>query len=324
MLLSQQHSINTRALTTSLPIKEEQTLDTMKNYLFDLSYLTVLDLVGENAGAFLQGQVTCDVRAISERSIIQGAQCNLKGRILALLDILDWHGLKLVIPEDLSQFVQDSLTKTALLSRVSIQKNTQLKAFGFYLQNPNELLPFGCSLPLETLSLKQASNYCCYHLGQGLYVLLIQPSLENDLCQPFIEQNQWRGSLTWHTLTMRHGQLAIYPESRGLFLPHRLELHQTPAISFNKGCYKGQEIIARMHYKSQLKHEIRLFEIDTQTSPYSGQKVMALSGETEIGELVDYSFLGNDRYLVAISLLKGTNSAVLFENQTNPIELFPI
>lgn len=323
MLSTQQHTINSRVLTTFHSIQEELTLDKSQNYLFDLSCLAVLDLTGVKAAEFLQGQVSCDVRVLSSTTMIQGAQCNLKGRILALLDLIDWQGVKLIVPQDMVEFVQSSLTKSALLSRVCFQKNTQLKLFGFYLQNPKASLPFGQSLPTEALALKSESNYCCYHLGGGLYLFLIDNTLQDALCQPFIENAQFLGSLTWHTLMLLQKQLSIYPQSRGLFLPHRLGLHDTSAVSFNKGCYKGQEIIARMHYKSTLKHELRLFRVTTKASLYSGQKMMADLGGAEIGEVIDYSLLGDDVYLVAVSLLKEANLRVFFENHTAPIELIP-
>ena len=85
----------------------------------------------------------------------------------------------------------------------------------------------------------------------------------------------------------------------------RLDLHQTPYLSFNKGCYKGQEIIARMHYKATLKHQLGLYEISTPEKIYSGQKLLNESG-AEVGELVDYSLLGKEHYLVIVSLLKGS------------------
>ncbi|MFI4919923.1 MAG: tRNA-modifying protein YgfZ, partial [Legionellales bacterium] len=133
--------------------------------------------------------------------------------------------------------------------------------------------------------------------------------------------DQVLGSLTWNTLRLKHKQINIYPESRGLFLPHRLDLHLTNYISFNKGCYKGQEIIARTHYKATLKHELKIFEIQTNETIYSGQKLLSLTQETEVGELIDYSYLHNNRYLIAVSMLKETAPLVVLEgqNKTTPL-----
>ncbi|HHG8558750.1 TPA: folate-binding protein YgfZ, partial [Legionella pneumophila] len=77
-----EHLVNNRSLITFRPIESELLLNKQKNYLFDLSYLGVIDFLGEKSIDFLQGQLTCDLRLVSDVSMIQGAQCNLKGRIL--------------------------------------------------------------------------------------------------------------------------------------------------------------------------------------------------------------------------------------------------
>lgn len=324
MIISSEYLINSRTLTSFHPIIRELELNKEKNYLFNLDGISVLDLKGEKAADFLQGQVTCDVGTVSDIQMIQGAQCNLKGRILSLLDIINWQGLKLVIPTDLVEPTQNAFIKTASLSRVSIDKNNALKVFGFYLQNPSDILPPTTYFASELFALAYTDDYCYYHLGDGFYIFVIKNELATDFCKPFIEHSQLLGSLTWHTLMMKQGQVAIYPESRGLFLPHRLGLHQTSRISFNKGCYKGQEIIARMHYKSTVKHEVKNFTVKTDAKLYSGQKLMNSANDAEIGEVVDYSPLGDKTFLLAISILKQTANMGILEGHDEPVVLNPL
>lgn len=305
----EKHLINFRPLTTYHALDQELSLKKDKNYLFDLSYLDVLAVQGDKALDFLQGQLTCDVRLVSDTRMVQGAQCNLKGRLLSLLDLVHSNGLKLILPKDLVESTLSSFSKVALLSRVSIEKNQQYKLFGFYLQNPEDLLPYSSQLPKALYAQVQNTEYCTYHLGEGYYIFIIQVDQEEAFCKPFIEHEQLLGSLTWHTLRLYQGQIDIYPESRALFLPHRLGLHQKQYISFNKGCYKGQEIIARTHYRATLKHELTLYKVDTKNNLYSGQKLLKphpqiKQEKIEIGELIDYAPLGKENYLIAVSLLK--------------------
>ena len=130
--------------------------------------------------------------------------------------------------------------------------------------------------------------------------MIILPSQQHHLIQPFLEKNQWRGSLAWHALQLEQKQMSIYPESRGLFLPHRLELHQSGHINFNKGCYKGQEIIARVHYRSKPKHKLHLLTITTEQSLRSGD-VLLSEEKQEIGLIIDYSPIRDNTYRVLIS-----------------------
>lgn len=315
------HLINHRTLTTFGPIETELKLHPEKNYLFDLSYLGMLDVAGDKAGEFLQGQLTCDVNSISDIQMIQGAQCNLKGRILTLMDILDWKGMKLMLPKDLLEATINSLNKTAMLSRVSLKENNELTVLGFYLQNPQDIVPDSHFFPNNLYALTIGAGYCCFHLGNGFYIFIGEPAFAETVSKRFAEQQQLLGSLTWHSLRLAQRQLEIYPESRGLFLPHRLDLHQTPYLSFNKGCYKGQEIIARMHYKSTLKHQLSIYSIATDEDIYSGQKLVHEATGSELGELVDYSILGAGRYLIAVSELKGIEPLVLLEGHKNAVRL---
>jgi folate-binding protein YgfZ len=311
----QTHLINKRTLTCFTQIEKELDLQPENNYLFDLSYLGVLEVQGTNAAEFLQGQLTCDLQSLTETHIVQGAQCNLQGRILALMDVINWNGVKLVLPNDLIPATIKSLNKTALLSRLSLQENNELAVLGLYVQDPLDFLPNTNSFPSEIDASTYGDHYCCYHLGQGFYMLLAKSEFAKEMLDYFSQKNQLCGSLTWHTLNLKRKRMSIYPESRGLFLPHRLDLHQTPYLSFNKGCYKGQEIIARMHYKATLKHQLAVYSLTTEESLYSGQKLFNDSTHTEIGELVDFSLLKEKEYLLAISILKDAEPTVLFEHQ---------
>ena len=315
------HEINSRVFNTFAPINIELQLDNQKNYLFDLPYLSVLAVDGEKSLEFLQGQLTCDMRLMNDIQMLRGAQCNLKGRILSLLDILQWQGIKLVLPLDLLESTQNSLAKTAELSRVAIKHHNELAVFGFYLQNPNDPLIADLFLPKEIGALTYNEQFCYYHLGKGFYVFLVNAARVLTFCQPFIEKDQLLGSLTWHTLRLYEKQIEIYPKSRGLFLPHRLDLHLTPYISFDKGCYKGQEIIARTHYKATLKHELKLFELYSLEILYSGQKLYAVATDQEVGELVDYSVIDQGRFIVAVSMLKNADLNVRLEGQSTVVNL---
>ncbi|KGP63857.1 glycine cleavage system protein T [Legionella norrlandica] len=312
-----EHIINDRSLSTFHPINSELQLNIQKNYLFDLSYLGIIDLVGEKSIDFLQGQLTCDLRLVSNSSMIQGAQCNLKGRILSLLDVLDWQGVKLVLPQDLIELTQNSLTKTAQLSRVRITPNNSYKVLGFLMQNTNDQIPVFPSLSNNLYAVSSTTHYCAYHLGKGFYIYLIPSDNYENFCASFIENGQFLGSLTWHTLRLFNNQIDIYPNSRGLFLPHRIGLHQTPYISFDKGCYKGQEIIARTHYRAIIKHELKKFVIQTDNNLYSGQKLFKPDENIELGELLDYSLLDQNQFLIAVSALKESFSFVQFEGHTS-------
>lgn len=315
--------VNTREHTTFTTIQDELSLDPHKNYLFDLSYLSSLDLIGPRSGEFLQGQLSCDVRDVTPSQMRQGVMCNLKGRILALLDVVDWHGIHLIVPNDLLADTQASLAKTAAFSQVKLSPNSTCQVMGFYLQNHNDNILFDMPLPIERYGVVYNDHGCAYHLGNGYYIVLISSSMASSLCEPFIQKNQWRGSLAWHVLQLRRLQVDVYPNSRGLFLPHRLGLHLSGYLNFNKGCYKGQEIIARTHYRAKLKHEMKRFTIQTNKPLQSGLKL--ISDAIEVGELIDFCPINENEYLCAASVVLNCPTVCQLEgheaNMTSDIKI---
>ncbi len=298
-------AINCRQLTQFSPIANEIIYDPSKNYLFDLSYLAGLHVSGERAGEFLQGQLSCDLREVNVNQIRQGALCNLKGRVLSLVDVVNWslHGLHLILPSDLLLETQASLAKTAMFSRVTLSHAADYHLYGFYLQNRNDVIPFDMELPQTPLSVVYQDNYCCYRLDNHFYIFLIHLDQTPRVRDQFMKRSQWRGSLAWHALQLQQRRIEIYPESRGMFLPHRLSLQQMGYLSFNKGCYKGQEIIARTHYRATLKHELKIFTIETDETLQSGLHILSDNDSIDVGKLVDYCPIGAGKFLIAASML---------------------
>jgi folate-binding protein YgfZ len=316
-----EYQVNHRVLTTYSPLEQELTFNDNKNFLFDLSYLAIMNVLGEQSREYLQGQLTCDVRQVSSQHISQGAMCNLKGRILALMDVIDWQGFRLIIPHDLLLDTEASLAKTAMFSRVKFECSVKQQLFGFQLSNPNDTVPFDLSLPKEERQAVQGDGYYCYHLGNGFYIFLMDVPLAITVSECFIQQKRWKGSLAWHLLQMQQYRVEIYPQSRGLFLPHRLNLHMSGYLNFEKGCYKGQEIIARMHYRAKLKHLLKVFTIKTTEHLQSGQTLFDESRHAEIGELVDFSPMGENIFLIAASVILDHPTHVFIDTHTIPIEL---
>lgn len=102
---------------------------------------------------------------------------------------------------------------------------------------------------------------------------------------------------------IHQGLPAIYPETSGKFLPHDLNLHEHGAISFDKGCYTGQEIIARMHYKAKLKNHLYIATVDSTLPLLPGGEFYISdcdNNKRSIGMIADAEMLPSERYLVLL------------------------
>ncbi len=96
--------------------------------------------------------------------------------------------------------------------------------------------------------------------------------------------------LTWQLNTIRQGQPVLYAATSGLFLPHDLNLIQLGGASLSKGCYTGQEIVARMHYLGKPKRQLYYLWLKTKqtVTPAPGAEIqMAEQSEKPIGHLVN-------------------------------------
>jgi folate-binding protein YgfZ len=316
------YQINSRQLTVFTPLPDELVYESDKNYLFDLTYLTGLQVTGDRAQEFLQGQLSCDVRNVNNQEMQQGAMCDLKGRILALLDVVNWgeHGFQLILPNDLLQSTKASLAKTAMFSRVTLNPITNYQVFGFYLQNTNDIVPLSAPLSNVRYSAVFNEHYYCYCLGDNSFIFLIEHTQATIVREQFATCLQTRGSLAWHALQLQQKRIEIYPESKGLFLPHRLGLQLSGYLSFDKGCYKGQEIIARTHYRAKLKHELKIFKIYTEEALLVGKKIFN-DNNIEIGELIDFCPTNHNEYLIAVSIVFDYPQSVFIEGQNTMVRL---
>jgi folate-binding protein YgfZ len=301
---------------------KELALKNNKNYIFKLNNLQSLNVIGEKSVEFLQGQLTADISKVNANQMTPSALCNIQGRIIALLNVVSWHGLQLILPKDLAEIVQNNLQKKALFSRVKIETSKSQEIFGFYLQNPNDKVPLDANLPKAKYSITYNDAYCCFSITDNLFIFIVNNDYLENFTNEFSNEQILQSGI-FHSLYLKAGYIDIYANTTGLFLPHRLDLQKTQYLSFNKGCYIGQEIIARTHYKAKLKHSLKQFLINTSEPLCAGQKIYLSNSDnkTEIGELIDFSPIGNDNFIIAISSVFDHDLTVHFENHKSTTAL---
>lgn len=90
----------------------------------------------------------------------------------------------------------------------------------------------------------------------------------------------------WQQLDIYQGVAQVQPETRELFTPEDLNYPLIDAVSFRKGCYTGQEIVARMHYKGKHKRHTHRFLLESSFTPIPGSPLYSLKTGNKIGELV--------------------------------------
>ena len=209
--------------------------------LTNLTDYQLIHVAGDDAHSFLQGQLTCDVRQANEQQALLGAHCNTKGRMVSLFCLVKSDdGYRLCLPTEISNLALASLKKYAIFSKVDISlDNTQR----LYLSDQTRQ-----SAPnLQSIRLPGSNNY---------YLIMGHLSHESNYNPSLIHQ--------WHLDNIRAGIPRLYANTSEQFLPHEINLPKLGGVSFSKGCYLGQEIIARMQHVAKLKK--RLYHVSCQSA----------------------------------------------------------
>ncbi len=237
--------------------------------LVDLSHFAILKVSGPDAGKFLQGQITCEVLGLKAGEHTLGAYCNIKGRVESLFRIWYQHdSYYLRMPNNLIEPTINELQKYAIFSKVQMHIVSE-HLCGFGLCNDQIDLPSFKHSDLAILNISHARSeiYGPFNLVSKLWQHCSNHAKHVD---PYV----------WDLLDIQAGLPELYPATVDEFFPHDLNLPALNAVSFNKGCYRGQEVIARMQHRGKLKRSLYVFKTsEDNLSP--GDKITAGGPEQE-------------------------------------------
>lgn len=287
--------MQTLELLESLKFKE--------NKLIALTKRCILEVTGEKGQAFLQGQLSCNVTKVTENTMQPSALLNLKGRILALMDVLLFKNkYQLVLSHEEKEILKKTLKNVAILSRVILSENNTHDILGFY-KSESDATPILEDIPLPNHDYEVISHHDshCYRISEKIYFLILPKEKASELIHQFEKNNQLLTEETWHALQILNHRFEINEKTSGEFLIHRLGLQKTPTVSFDKGCYRGQEIVARTEYRATLKHAVSIFVIKTNHPP-KPLDICYSEDNVNIGEIIDAAKIANETFLVSAVL----------------------
>lgn len=220
--------------------------------------LGLIQVSGSQSADFLQGQLSCDIQALTPSQSQLGVHCNAKGRVLFSFRIFHQDaGFYLLLPASMVSFALDDLKKYALFYDVQLQAVTHLWHIvglsGHGLEQPLAECLGQASLPPNQLYDYQDTLVLTLP-GVLFRVIILQL---NTHTQNTIVPIQATAALNdWYYWDIQSGIASIDPTTRVLFTPHHIHYHMNGGVSFTKGCYTGQEVIARMQYLGKLKNQL--------------------------------------------------------------------
>ncbi|MEX0958423.1 MAG: hypothetical protein WDZ63_03960 [Burkholderiales bacterium] len=242
---------------------------------------------GKDAGAFLQAQLTCDVRLITGVHAQLGGYCTPKGRLLATF--LAWMhdaDYMLQVPATLAETVAARLHRYVLRSNVTVDVDPGLALIG--LTGPHatramaEILGSAADAPLKVV--RSGSIVAIRAFGESLVVAVPETQVL-DLWERLLGHARPAGAPAWEWGQIQSGVVWITPPTQDLFLPQMVGLDANGGVSFDKGCYPGQEIVARAHYLGDLKRQLYRVHSDINSEP--GDGLFATGSAEPVGTVVN-------------------------------------
>jgi tRNA-modifying protein YgfZ len=269
----------------------------------ELASLSVLRFSGADALAFLQGQVSNDTRRLADGLPLLSAYSSAQGRVVAVLHLLPHSsGVMAILPRELALTTLERLTKFVLRAKVKIEDlSGQYSVAGAH--DPSALEP--ANLPVTGAAYLERGGIAVARVADGAQ------SAPPRYWVVRARTSEVRGAapgdpadLAWRLADIRAGMPQVYAATSEQFVAQMLNLDLLDAISFTKGCYTGQEIIARTQHLGRIKR--RLSRLRLPSGSWSiGQPLRLTDGRT--GRLTEVARVGEGfEALAVLSLLDAT------------------
>ena len=304
----------------------------MSAYLTSLTNESLIHFQGPDTATFLQGQVTCDVRKVSETNTLTGAYCTPKGRVIVdfLLGQAGPNHWLMRVHKDVTQHTAQTLSKYIVFSKSELESQR------------TDWLVLGCWGDKAASTLRahfgEVPNALHASTGTGSALIIARDNnaqrfelwLEREHCAQQIEAlsaNCLPGSMErWSGMDIESGLARVCAATTEKMTPQALNYDLTGHVDFRKGCYTGQEVVARLHYKGESKRRAFAASIGKENTTEAGAAIVTPDGPT-VGTVLNQGVDEEQRPVVLIELaLKAKTQTLRFasDQNANPITLLPL
>jgi folate-binding protein YgfZ len=275
--------------------------------LNDLSHFGLIRVEGEDAESFLQGQLTNDLRQVTEGHSNLAGWCSAKGRMLANFRCFRrGDAYYLQTPQENLPAVIKRLGMFVLRAKVKISDASDaLMRMGITGDCAEPILtPFIDTLPEAVNGVTHQGPLSLIRLPGPIsrYEVVGPAEALIPLWETAESQAVRMGDGFWALQEIHAGIPIIYQSTSEAFVPQMTNMQLIDGVSFTKGCYVGQEVVARMQYLGKLKRRMYLARVESPTPPMPGDELFA-SGSTSgqgAGKVVDAQPRGNGYDLLAV------------------------
>ena len=250
--------------------------------LCDLSQFGTLRVSGEEAQSFLQNLLSNDIREISATRAQLSSFNTAKGRMLATMLIWrEGEDYLLQLPRVLCEPIRKKLGMYVLRAKVKItDAGDEIISLGLSGANVREILrtQFG-ELPQQPFGVIGTTQGSAIKISGTRFLVSTPAPDAASLWTALGQRAQPVGSSCWDWLNIRSGIPVILPQTQEQFVAQMVNLELLGGVNFKKGCYPGQEIVARMQYLGKLKRRMYLAHLDGSGTPQAGDELFSAEME---------------------------------------------
>ncbi|MCY4045706.1 MAG: hypothetical protein OXE99_11570 [Cellvibrionales bacterium] len=264
--------------------------------IYPLTSWAVISAKGMDATKFLQGQISCDVEKLDNMTATIGSHSTPKGRMISSFRVckIDPETYYLLIKGNLAEIALAALKKYAMFSKTTLMLEDSIIALAAHGPSAALFTTLG-DLPSEANHISTKNDNLLINLGsdsQG-YLAITTP---NEAQKLLAQANNIYADKQYDLFNHQQGLGFVEAHTSELWVAQMLNYQYNNGISFTKGCYTGQEIIARMKYLGKLKRHMSHALVTTENSLIAGQELHIPEGKQSIGHLVSAVQIGANQW----------------------------
>ncbi len=230
-----------------------------RTVLVPLTHFALVETSGEDAKAFLHGQFTSDINHLGSEQIQHSAWCSAKGRMQA--SFLVWRKddtIRLALAADLEAASLKRLQMFVLRAKVKLVSLTENHALLGIAgpQAAEALADAGLPCPAAPMTTTTSGAIQVLSLEQGRYIVALPQEAVAAIWQKLSIKARPAGLPVWRWLDIQAGFPLVTAATKEEFVPQMADFEKLGGISFHKGCYPGQEIVARTQYLGKVKRHL--------------------------------------------------------------------
>ena len=276
-------------------------------YFAPATHLTVVRAHGEEAGHYLQGQLSCDLRDVDQGAHLTGMHLSLKGRgVVSVRIVRDGDDYLLITPAGMDDTLIKSLMKYRLRAKVEFEKTDDPALILLAGQLPE-------GLPAPGQSLRNSQGLWLRYPNTDHALLVTDKDQAEVVWQALSSERRPANGNAALLADIDAGEGMVYPGAEDLFLPQALNYDVTHGVNFKKGCYTGQEVVARMHFKGKLKQRMQRVDLRTAIDLRPGDMLRDADGKAAGEVVVSTPTVTGSAALV---VLRRDTDGVLFKEET--------